>query len=508
MEQGWVERQEANGDCTVNITLDPSSVTDYATFLRVKSLPRYSVTGHTVSFPDEYAEMVGVKSVEQRSEIGYNHSPFLFDYQRAISAMAIAKKKYCVFADCGLGKQNIIFEFNNHAHEATGKPCLITCPLMVVGQALEEYAKFYGDRPPIQPIKASQLREWLATGTGIGITNYEAIDEGLDASRLGSLTLDESSMLKSHYGAWGTRLIEMGRGIEFKLAATGTPAPNDRIEYANHAVFMDAFPNVNSFLARFFVNRGQTNERWELKKHALENFYRSLSHWCIFLTNPATYGWKDNCGTLPPIIVNKHEIPLTGAQRDAFQSIDGQLFCSGAGGIGQRGKIARIGKGFHNGETIDSNKTRYIVDLIDSWKAKESTVAWCKYNQEQDALHAELDGSGNISGTTPQEERERIVHGFKAGEIRTMLSKPKILGFGLNLQQCTRMVFSSMQDSYEDYYQCIKRANRYGSTKPLNVHIPFTELEAPMIDNVLRKAERVALDAAEQERIFREYAAI
>ena len=164
------------------------------------------------------------------------------------------------------------------------KRTIISAALILLTGGLAAQGSLAASQEPIQPIKASQLREWLATGNGIGITNYEAIDEGLDASRLGSLTLDESSMLKSHYGAWGTRLIEMGRGIEYKLAATGTPAPNDRIEYANHAVFMDAFPNVNSFLARFFVNRGQTNERWELKKHALENFYRSLSHWCIFLT--------------------------------------------------------------------------------------------------------------------------------------------------------------------------------------------------------------------------------
>lgn len=492
----------------MNITLDPSSVSDYLTFLRVKSLPRYNVVGHTVSFPDEYASKIGVTPPAVERNVEYFPASFLFDYQRDISRMAIAKKKFCVFADCGLGKQNIIFEFSKNAHAITAKPVLIVCPLMVVGQALAEDEKFYGNNLPIQPIKASQLREWLATGNGIGMTNYEAIDEELDASRLGGLVLDESSMLKSHYGAWGTRLIEMGRGIEYKLCASATPAPNDRIEYANHAVFMDAFPNVNSFLARFFVNRGQTSERWELKKHALENFYRALSHWCIFLNNPATYGWKDNCGTLPPINIHKHEIPLTSAQRDAFQSIDGELFCSGAGGIGQRGKIARIGKGFHEGKTIDSNKTRYIVDLIDGWNKKESTLVWCKYNQEQDTLHDALAGSGNIAGPTPQDERERIIAGFKAGDIRTMISKAKILGFGLNLQRCTRMVFSSMQDSYEDYYQCIKRANRYGSTLPLNVHIPFTELEAPMIDNVLRKAERVAFDAAEQERIFREYASI
>ena len=116
-----------------------------------------------------------------------------------------------------------------------------------------------------------------------------------------------------------------------------------------------------------------------------------------------------------------------------------------------------------------------------------------------------MPGSGNISGDTPIEERVRIIDAFKAGEIRTIISKPKIMGFGLNLQICTRQVFSGIQDSYEEFYQAVKRSNRVGSTRPLNVHIPFTELEAPMIETVLSKAKRVQADTEEQERIFRDH---
>lgn len=490
----------------MQVALNVNSIEDYERFLRIKSLPKYRVTGGFAEFPDEYADIVGVKRSAPREVVAYQPASFLFDYQAAIAAIAIRKKKYSVFADCGLGKQNIAFEFARHAHAATGKPVLMTCPLMVIPQATEEAEKFYGSSDWLTPIPSNKLADWLRSGTGIGITNYEAITEDLPPANLGGMVLDESSMLKSHYGAWGTRLIDMGRGVEFKLCLTGTPAPNDRIEYANHAVFMDAFPNVNAFLARFFVNRGQTSERWELKKHALHDFYRALSHWCIFLANPGTYGWKDNCGTLPPIHVHKHDVALTQAQRDAFQNDHGSLFCSGAGGIGDRGRIARIGKGFHNGKEIDSNKTTFISGLVQSWQSEESTIVWCKYNQEQEAVVASLPGCGDITGTTPPEERQRIIAAFKAGKIRTLVSKPKILGLGLNLQICTRQVFSGLQDSYEEFYQAVKRSNRYGSTRPLNVHIPFTEYEAPMIDNVLAKAQRVAIDALEQERIFREHA--
>lgn len=487
----------------MRLTLDPTSSADYSTFLSVKSLPKYRVVGRTVEFPDEYAASLGIKIENTSKAKAFRPSAFLWDYQREIARIALHKRKFSVFADCGLGKTGIMLEYVRHIADSRSRT-LIVSPLMVVKQTMEEAARFFPTLR-LQHVRAAELPVWLTSGSGAAITNYDAINDTLPASSLRGLVLDESSMLKSHYGAWGTRLIEMGRGVEFKLCLTGTPAPNDRIEYANHAVFMDAFPTVNSFLARFFVNRGQTGERWELKSHALRPFYTALSHWCIFLTNPAVYGWKDNTAPLPPINVHVHNVPSTRAQRDALIEETGTMFVTDAGGIGSRGKIARIGKGFSKGEKIESGKTGYVRDLIASWP-DESAIVWCKYNAEQDDIAAALPGCGNVSGDTPIEERERIIAAFKAGEIRTLVTKPKILGFGLNLQVATRHVFSGLQDSYEEFYQAVKRSNRYGSTRPLNVHIPITEFEAPMVETVLAKAHRIEQDTREQEGFFREHA--
>jgi len=488
----------------VRIVLDSGSVADYQTFLKVKRLPKYSITGTTAEFPDEYAASLGLASIVPPT-VEYKAPKWAFDYQRAIAKLALTKKRFAVFADCGLGKTIILLEYARHVLAERGSRVLIVSPLMVVKQTIAESERFY-KRMKVQQVRAAGLAEWLQTGEGIAITNYEAITDELPEAKLSALILDESSMLKSHYGAWGTRLIAMGRGVEYKLCLTGTPAPNDRIEYANHAVFLDAFPTVNSFLARFFVNRGETAERWELKGHALQPFYTALSHWCIFLSNPAVYGWKDNCGKLPPINIHVDTVPLTQAQRDLFMTKYGSMFVNEAGGIGSRGTIARIGKGFHEGERIDSNKTKFIADMIAQWP-DESTIVWCKYNAEQEDVAAALPGCGNITGDTPMEERERIVAEFKAGTLKIIVTKGKILGFGLNLQIATRQVFSGLQDSYEEFYQCVKRSNRYGSTRPLNVHIPVTEFEAPMIETVLAKAARVQQDTEQQERIFHDYSA-
>lgn len=477
-------------------------------FLAVKRLPHYAIRGRLMWFPDEYADRLQLTPTGRHdTDDDYDPPAWMWDYQRAITQIAVKKRKYAIFADCGLGKTPIFFEFARVAQKRMrNSGCLIVSPLNVVRQTIGESEKFYGPGGiGIEQVRASELQEWLDTSGGrIGITNYEALKPGLEPGRLGCLILDESAYLKSHYGKWGQVLLRLGRACDWKLCCTGTPAPNDRIEFANHAVFLDAFRNVNAFLATFFVNRGQTDNRWELKAHALTPFYRALSHWCIFLTDPATYRWYDNTENIPPIHVHIHQVPMSGEQRKLVQNLTGELFSVTMGGITHRGTMGQIGKGFYRGTKVESHKPEFIGTLIDGWKRKESSIIWCLYNAEQQELAARIADSANVTGATPYEERMEIIDGFKAGQIRTLITKPKILGLGLNLQVATRQVFSGLQDSYEQYYQAVKRSNRYGSTRPLNVHIPLTDVEEPMVQNVLRKAHRVQADAEEQERIFKD----
>ena len=490
----------------MQVNFKTGDMASYRQFLRLKKLPTYSWVGTSAIIPDEYSHLLDGDTTET-NEHDIECSEFLFDYQRAIAEMAIRKQKFAVFADCGLGKTAILLEFAKHAAKSSRK-VLIVSPLMVIPQTIDEAEKFYPGMD-IAQVNAASLQYWLnstdSLDSQIGITNYEAIREDLTAGQLDALILDESSMLKSHYGAWGTRLIDLGRGLKWKLALTGTPAPNDRIEYANHAVFCDHFRTVNEFLARYFVNRGETQNRWEIKPHALKPFYRDLSHWCIFLTNPATYGWKDNCGTIPPINVHIDYIDLTGEQRKASQSLTGGLFVNNVGGIGSRGKLSQLAKGRLNGADVATNKPEFIRQMVESWP-DESTLIWCRYNDEQDAMERVFPDAASIGGDTPQDKRLRLIDEFKRGERRVLISKPRILGFGLNLQIATRQVFSGLQDSYEEFYQAVKRSNRVGSTKPLNVHIPITELEEPMIQTVLEKAKRVQADTEQQEKLFLEVA--
>lgn len=489
----------------MKIHLDLNSLESYSLFLRAKRLPCYRIRGREIEFPDEYAATLGLAD-RRTFDSDYDPLPGLFDYQAAVSRLAIRKRKFAVFMRMGLGKTLIFLEFARHCLRVLPphRKVLVVSPLMVIKQTIAECQRFYGDSLPVEQVRAAKLNDWLAGKHGgrFGVTNYESLRDGLKAGALGALIIEESSSMKSHYGKWAQMCIELGRGLDWKLCLTGTPAPNDRIEYANHGVFLDHFPNVNSFLARFFVNRGQTNERWEMKAHALRPFYTALSHWSIFVDNPATYGWRDNVATIPPIHVHIHDVPLTDEQHSHVTSVGGDMYGT-PGGITSRSKLSQLAKGRINGKSVATNKPGYIRDLVASWPG-ESTIIWAKYNEEQRTLERAFPDALSMDGSTKESERERMIDEFKAGRASILVSKPDVLGFGLNLQIATRQVFSGLEDSYESYAQAVARSNRVGSTLPLNVHIPVTELERPMVDTVLRKAKNVQQDAAEQEALFNE----
>ena len=195
------------------------------------------------------------------------------------------------------------------------------------------------------------------------------------------------------------------------------------------------------------------------------------------MSNPAVYGWRDNSDPLPPINTHVIDVELTDEQKDAAQGLSGSLYgIVKMGGIGSRSKWARLAKGFReDGSPIATNKTGVVCDL-----AREApSIVWCKYNAEQNALAKLLPDCADVTGATKEEDRVERIDGFKSGDLNPLLTKPEILGFGLNLQCARRHVFSTIQDSYEDYYQAVKRSNRTGSKHPLDVFIPITDLERP-----------------------------
>jgi DNA modification methylase/superfamily II DNA or RNA helicase len=386
----------------------------------------------------------------------------LFGFQRDLVRWSTRKGRAAVFADTGLGKTFIQLEWARLINER----CLIVAPLSVARQTIRESKKIN--------IDVKYVRSMGAVQDGINITNYEMIDK-FDPSVFGSVVLDESSILKSLTGKTRSKLIEMFSKTSYRLCCTATPAPNDIAEIANHAEFLGIMSRVD-MLATFFVH---DDDGWRLKKHAKEPFFRWLASWGMSIKKPSDIGYTDDGYILPPLNINPRFI------KTDVPPADGMLFWNGLKGITERSRIRK--------ETAEG-RVHAVAEIV-----RESGVQWilwCGINDEANSLARLIPGSVNVQGSDSAEVKAASIEKFQDGKIRVLITKPKIAGFGMNFQNCSNMAFVGLSDSWEAYYQCVRRCWRFGQENPVNVHIVLSDAEAPIYENVMRK-EREAAEMSE-----------
>lgn len=390
--------------------------------------------------------------------------PQLFAWQRDVTRWALRKGRAALFASTGLGKTLMQLVWAQHAAERV----LILAPLAVARQTVREGARW--------GIAVTYARSQAdAPAAGITITNYEMADH-FDAAAFGAVVLDESSILKAHDGKTRARLIAQFRATPMRLCCTATPAPNDIAELANHAEFLGVATRPE-MLATFFVH---DQDGWRLKGHAKEPFYRWLASWGISITKPSDIGYSDDGYDLPPLTIEPVILPVDYRPDD-------QLFFTTLKGITDRTKVRKA--------TIDE-RVRAAEELVRR-EPDEPWLIWVGLNDEGRAIHELIPGSVLVEGSQPIETKTRSLLGFSDGDIRVLISKVSLSGFGMNWQHCRRMVFVGLGDSYEQYFQAIRRCWRFGQTEPVAAYVVLTEPEEAIYQNVLRKEqEATAMTAA------------
>lgn len=392
----------------------------------------------------------------------------LYNHQAEAFRWATSAGRAAVFLDTGLGKTRIQLTWADAMRE--GRRAIIMCPLSIASQTAEEAAAC--------GIGAAVVRD-PAHGdpdAGIWITNYER-QHLFDPADFGAVVLDESSILKSHTGATRTALIERWGKVPRRLACTATPAPNDHTELANHSEFLGAMSRVE-MLAAFFVH---DDEGWRLKGHAGPAMFRWMAQWAMAARKPSDItGNRDDdiAYELPPLNIHGHIIEIGAAP-------EGQLFATTIGGVGGRARARKA--------TMAARVER-CAELLDH---DRPAIAWCGLNDEAEQLARLVPDGVNLTGSMDPDRKLELIDAFRHGEIRALVTKPSICGFGLNFQHAADQVFVGLGDSYESYYQAIRRSWRFGQHRPVDVHIVVSDLESEIVDNVRRK-ERSAADITSQ----------
>lgn len=380
-------------------------------------------------------------------------NPKLYQFQRDIVRWALAKGRAAIFADCGLGKTPMQLEWAAQVYKRMGGYVLILAPLAVSAQTVAEGVKF-GVKVTLCE-KADDLRP------GINITNYEKLDK-FTGCKFSGVVLDESSILKSFTGKVRNLIIDFFSHTPFRLACTATPAPNDYMELGNHAEFLGIM-SYAEMLAMFFVHDGGQTSKWRLKGHAEDVFWQWMGSWAVVMNSPADLGYEMDGYDLPALRV--HEIVADGLE-PVTESLT----------LTQRRKARK--------DTLEQ-RCAAAAELVNG--SDDQWLVWCDLNAESATLTSLIEGAVEVKGgDKPKDKSDRML-GFSVGLSKCLVTKPSIAGFGMNWQQCSKMVFVGLSDSYEQYYQAVRRCWRFGQQSPVDVYIVISSREGCVKENIERK---------------------
>lgn len=384
----------------------------------------------------------------------------LFDHQRVLTEWALRRGRASVFADTGLGKTRIEIAWADAIHRALGHDVLILAPLAVAAQTVRE-----GEHMGVNVALCGEPDD---VRTGINITNYDRLHK-FDCSRFGAIVLDESSIIKHHTSKTLKALLDAFRDTPFKLCATATPAPNDWTELGTHAEFL-GICTQSEMLAEYFVHDAAKTQDWRLKGHARAMFWRWIASWAALVRKPSDLGFDDGPYILPPLTVSEHHVETEA------KPTEGMLFALEASSMSERRDARRASL---------QNRVAACASMVNA--DRQQWIVWCDLNDEGDALTAAIDGAVQVSGSDDADVKEQRLRDFADGKIRVLVTKSKIAGWGLNWQHCARVAFVGVTDSWESYYQAVRRCWRFGQKREVHVHLFASELEGAIASNLKRK---------------------
>lgn len=407
-----------------------------------------------------------------RADLSQYH---MFQHQSDLAAWALRRGAAAIFAETGLGKSRMECAWSDVVHRHTGRDVIMAAPLAVAEQTVAEGMAI--------GVQVTHAREPEDIRPGVNITNYERLHK-FDLTQFSGVVLDESSIIK-HQGSKTLQfLLDAFRRTPYKLCATATPAPNDWTELGNHAEFLGVRSRTE-MLAEFFVHDGGDTQTWRLKGHARQAFWRWVASWGAMVRSPADLGHDASLYELPPLHVHQHtvEIPHDPAIG---------LFPAEAQTLMERRDARRASM---------VERVRECAALVNA--DRRAWVVWCDLNAEGDALEAAIPDSVQVAGADSAEVKESRLLGFPAGKHRVLITKGSIAGFGMNWQHCDRQAFVGVTDSWETYYQAVRRCWRFGQKNPVHVHVFASNQEGAVVANLSRKERdaRAMADAMASETL-------
>lgn len=409
---------------------------------------------------EEFLKTKELKTIEAGFDVNEEWlSDKLFPFQRDVVRWALKKGKAAILTGCGTGKTFMLLSWAFCVHRHTGGRVLILSPLSVVRQTANESKKFDLGEVTI-------CRSQDDVKDGINITNYEMI-EHFNSDDFVAVVLDESSIIKSFTSKTQGDLTQRFARTPYKLLCTATIAPNDYSEIGTSCEFLGIMSRTE-MLATYFVHDGGKTSDWRLKKAGVKKFWEWFATWSIYFNSPSDLGYEEKGYELPPL--NIHTILTKSEVKDY------ELFVSVAETLQERREARK--------ESME-DRTNKALELTQSDDSQ--WLLWVDYNDESDMLKKKIPNCVEVKGSDEPEYKAKASIDFANGDIRCLVSKASIFGFGSNFQSCHNEIFCGLSDSYERFYQAVRRCWRFGQEKEVNVYIILSEKEVSILENIKKK---------------------
>lgn len=391
----------------------------------------------------------------------------LFPFQRSLVEWSVRKGRAAIFASCGLGKTAMQLTWAENVARHTNKPVLVLTPIAVGGQTVKEGEKFGIDcrRSPDGSV---------TSGVKIVVANYQRLHH-FNQHDFAGVVCDESSILKDADGKTKAAVVDFMRTVPYRLLCTATAAPNDYVELGTSSEALGEL-GFQDMVTKFFKKQttkghlGWARTKYELKGHATRDFWRWVCSWARAVRKPSDLGFDDAGYDLPPLRTKEYTV-------ETRTTAPGRLFDVPAETLQDQAEERR--------RTI-VERCEKAAELADH---KRPAIAWCDLNPEGDLLEKLISGAVQVSGKDSDEEKEEKLNAFASGQVRVLVSKPSIAGFGLNFQHCADQTFFPSH-SYEQYFQAVRRSWRFGQKRTVNIGLITTDGAGAVLANLQRKSEQ------------------
>ena len=402
-----------------------------------------------------------------------------FPFQKDAVCFDLERGKTGNFMATGTGKGPVQMEWCAHVSEYAKGNTLIAAPLAVAQQFKRESLKFGYD--------VTLCKSQSDVRSGINVTNYDRLDS-FDLRSFVGVSLDESSCIKDWTSKTAQTLIERLADIPYKLCSSATPSPNDHAELGTHAELLDVMRR-SAMLAMFFEHDGGETANWALKGHGKKPFFKFVASWAICLNKPSDLGYSDKGFDLPKLHMHEHIVAV-----DHSVNTDGMLYrCPDMSATGLH-KEMRL--------TAD-DRARKVAALVRD-NPNEPWVIWCHTDYEAKAVRAILPEVVEVRGPESPDQKEKKLEAFSVGDIKWLLTKPSVAGFGMNWQHCANTAFVGLSYSFESMFQAVRRFWRYGQKRPVNAHLVIAETEGAVLAAIRRKERQYEELQSEMNEAMRE----